>query len=252
MAKHLLATLPSLKVIAADRPAQSASADLTGCCRPTFSSQSCLDFELVPPCLRGSLEDSIMVGISRARTPVIQRVFLAAMIVLFATVMAHANSVSITSHHREAASSRVGVMGPFSLAASDLTFVNRQAVTGTLSFTGDDFMTGSKNLHDIGLTIGATGGSILYHGRFRRSYFGDTGSVSMIMTPVAEPGSLVLMGTALLGLAFVARRKLIARNRARKDLIKSSMTWSKGSDSGHRDDGDGRRCRHTVPENCAS
>jgi hypothetical protein len=166
-----------------------------------------------------------MSGRNRVRVLVVQhsvqRVLWAALLVLFASVVAHANSVTIADHHYVRVSGS-GVMGRFSLTDSGAGRINGIG-SGTLSFGAVTFITGGGSLSGIGLAAEATGvGS--YKGGFGKSYLEDTESVSTIMPPIPEPGTLVLMGTGLLGLAFATRRKLIPRVEQGKNFTKSSMT----------------------------
>jgi hypothetical protein len=177
-----------------------------------------------------------MSGRNRVRVLVaqhgVQRVLWAALLVLFASVAAHANSVAITNQHNVRVSGS-GVMEPFSLTASAVGLTSGRNDTGTLSFGAGTFLTGGEGLSGIGLAAGATGIGGSYNGGFRKSYLGGTESVSTIMTPIPEPGTLVLMGTGLLGLAFATRRKLTARVEQGKNLTERSMTWSRDSNKRH-------------------
>ena len=159
----------------------------------------------------------------------VQRVLWAALLVLFASVVAHANSVAITDHHNVRVSGS-GVMGPFSLTGSAVGLTSGRIGAGTLSFGAGTFITGSRSLSAIDLAAGATGIGGSYKGGFGKSYL-DTESVSTIMTPMPEPGTLVLMGTGLLGLAFATRRKLIAQVEQGKNSTKISMTWRRGGNN---------------------
>jgi hypothetical protein len=65
------------------------------------------------------------------------------------------------------------------------------------------------NASTVQLTITTTGG--LYSGGKGTKFLSDKGGSTNIVTPTgltAEPGSLILMGTGLLGAGFVARKKI--------------------------------------------
>jgi hypothetical protein len=175
-----------------------------------------------------------MSGRNRARVLVVQhgvqRVLWAALLVLFASVVTYANSVAITDHHNVRVSGS-GVMGRFSLAGSEVGLISGRIGAETLSFGAWTFVTGGGSLSGVGLAAGATGMNS-YKGGFGKSYL-DTEIVSAIMTPIPEPGTLVLMGTGLLGLAFATRRKLTGRVEQGRNLTERSMTWSRDSNSRH-------------------
>jgi len=173
-----------------------------------------------------------MLGMNRVQALVVHRILMLVLLVLFSCAVSRANSVSITNHDN-ARASRPGVMGPFNLSDYGVAVISGRIGAGTLSFGAGAVMTGGGNLSGSGLAAGASGSSGFYISGFPKSYLRDVRNVSTIMASVPEPGTLVLMGTGLLGLAFATRRKRIARIEQGKNLAERSMTWSRDRNNRH-------------------
>ncbi|MGO8793581.1 MAG: PEP-CTERM sorting domain-containing protein [Candidatus Sulfotelmatobacter sp.] len=113
-----------------------------------------------------------MSGITRARTLAVQLTLVAAVLALFAPVVAHAGTVVIDNKDGKAGTMVVGSNGAFSLINSELVSINGLSEGGTLNFTTGSTFTGSLATGGFWssagstFTITETGVGIIFSGGF--------------------------------------------------------------------------------------